>query len=154
MYFWNTKALSENLAAGKISPSEKPKYILFVTCMAAAYAATTLRGFFGFNIWCGLIVGVLLLAGYVTAIRKNQFRDGKDLSLRLLSLSGPLLLKVFAGMLVYWFVANKFFPVKARMVWLLAPSWILFTAIYLKWLIGQIETVSKPKVSWEAHQGI
>lgn len=154
MYFWNTKSLAEKLAFGKIETKEKPKYVLYILALLGVTALAVIKSFLVINLISALLCLLLLASGYFVAAKKNQSRDGKDFGIRAISLTGPLFLKILVGLFLLFGIAKWFFPEFSHTNLFLIPTWSVFTGIYLKWFLAQIEEVSRPKVSWEAHQGI
>ncbi len=154
MHFWNTKLLAQDLGSAKVSPKEKQKYFFYLVGVLLLITAAFVTHILYTNSVAAILSLLLLGIGTFVAAKKNQSRDGKDFSLRALCLTPLLLLKVIVGAAIFFVAAKQFFPEVSQTSWFLIPSWLAFTLIYLKWLLAQITALSKPKVSWEAHQGI
>ncbi len=154
MYIWNTKSLAQDLMSGKVAPKEKIKSLLLLVILMALFAFSLSKGFLYINSAAAILSLVLLGSGYFFAAKKNALRDGKDFALRAITLTPPLFLKVFVGLGLFFLIARLVFPEFSLTSLFLIPTWIVFTGIYLKWFLAQIEEISRPKVSWEAHQGI
>ena len=151
MYFWNIKALEEDLRQGKVTPNEKIKYLFAFIVMYGFlkeliirvrpqyygdYSADPLGSFMMqwvsmqvFSVWTILRNGELLLrwlfilGGVIFCYQANRKGDNKEFIDRFVCLSLPVSIRFFAMLLPIILIGSN-------------PIALYFLAAYLGQLLG------------------
>ncbi len=105
MYFWNTRALSEDLRAGRVSQHEKMKYLLAgtLTFSVGSYLLvpeepSTLLAV------DALITAVITVGGVLACYRANRRGDNEEFIDRFICLSWPVGIRVVTAIAAVYFI--------------------------------------------------
>ena len=153
MHFWNVKTLARELAEGKVTQTEKMKYLLAYAILSTI--VVQLVGWSGEHVSPILIlqaVGVLVITvvGILACYQANRKGDGNEFIDRFICLSLPLTLQIGALTFVvygaYWIagsllVGEHFSPTERFFLFEFTVTF-LFTITYFAWMRKYILKIS------------
>jgi len=154
MIIWTSKKLEAALLENKLTKMDKILFLVALVGLLFVGVGAVLTGVLPLNLWGGVLLLALSALGLYLSHHTNQTRDGKDFLSRFMVTTSFTLFRFSIVIALLIWGLTRWAPEILHSIWFVTLFWATVPILLFRRVQSLIFLASKPRVSWEAHQGI